>query len=351
MPVKNEDWILERSLQTLSFLCDVIIIADQDSTDNTLQIARKFPKVTHIHNPHPEFHQSKARQLLLEAARDFDGYNVVLATDADEIVSANALRNFAWQNALDSLEPGSALLLQWIILWKSPVKFREDSSAWSNSWKHFVFRDDRKSEFSDQFIHESRVPYPYIEKAKKFDGVKILHYQFVDWSRMLAKQRWYRVMEHIASDQRPAAINARYIITRDERNIRLADIPSEWTQGWEDLGIHLDHFEMRRFLWYDIEILRSFAQHGVRYFAELDIWDVDWERKRQLALAQNIESIPSEPIRDPRNLEQRLFHAYLDRYISTPWWRRDLKQPALAMAKRVGLKRSHLERLGLLKTR
>ncbi|MBC8492255.1 MAG: glycosyltransferase family 2 protein [Chloroflexi bacterium] len=353
MPVRNEDWILERNLQTLSHFCDVIIVADQNSTDNTRQICKRYPKVLLIRNPCEQFDQSKARQLLLDTVREFDGYNIILAVDADEIVSGNVLDNPAWDNALDSLEPGVSSLLQWIILWKHPFRIRDDTSVWSNSWKHFICRDDRKTNFSEQAIHEPRIPRPFTDRARRFEEVKVLHYQFVTWQRMLSKQRYYRVLERMMSPTKsPDAINQTYVITRDERGMVLKQVPEEWVKPWQDLGVDLEHFAEEELFWYDIEILRFFGQHSTQDFADLDIWDVDWECKRQLALAQGYDNLPEQPIRDPRNLEQRLYHAYLHRYISTPRWRQsDPLDPARTVARRLGLKRAHLERLGLLKPR
>ena len=46
MPVKNEEWIIERSLSSASIWADKIIVSDQGSTDRTVEIARRFPKVT-----------------------------------------------------------------------------------------------------------------------------------------------------------------------------------------------------------------------------------------------------------------------------------------------------------------
>ena len=44
-PARNEAWILERFLRAAELWADHVIVADQQSTDRTVAIARKFDKV------------------------------------------------------------------------------------------------------------------------------------------------------------------------------------------------------------------------------------------------------------------------------------------------------------------
>ena len=49
-PVRNEAWILKAFLSATSLWADIIIIADQMSTDGSREIARQFPKVKLLEN-------------------------------------------------------------------------------------------------------------------------------------------------------------------------------------------------------------------------------------------------------------------------------------------------------------
>ena len=49
-PVKNEDWIIEIFLKVTSTFADLIIIADQYSSDASREIAASFKKVVLIEN-------------------------------------------------------------------------------------------------------------------------------------------------------------------------------------------------------------------------------------------------------------------------------------------------------------
>lgn len=321
MPVKNEEWILERTLRALSYFCDAIIVADQNSTDKTPDILRSCPKV-HVIENREVLHNNTVRWRLLEAARQFDGYNLIMMFDADELPAATIM-NEKNLETLASLPVGWSAEFRWIQLWRNPRQYRDDRSVWSNMWKHMAFKDDRQMMYESRVVindHTARIPQTAVQNTRRLPDIPILHFQFVVFDRMLAKQRWYRITEHLFSSRSATDINSMYAITRDERDILLKEVPREWTKPWEDVGVDLDQFQVGELFWYDIETLRHFRKHGVRRLADLDIWDVDWEQKRQLALAQGYDGLPEKPIRDPRNLEQKLCHIYLHRYFSTPSW-------------------------------
>jgi hypothetical protein len=151
-----------------------------------------------------------------------------------------------------------------------------------------------------------------------------------------------------------AEINYYYRVTRDDRHVRLSPIDPEWVARWRKLGIDLDNFAEEPLYWYDVEVLRWFKEKGPAHFAPLDLWDVGWEQKRQWARAQGYEDIPEDPIRDPRTREQKVYHAYLAKFQRNPFWRDPLdlirltEQGLRKLAKGVGLRREHLERLGVL---
>src|SRR6476659_3715040 len=88
-PVRNEAWILDRFIKCTSLWADHIIIADQSSDDGSADLARKYPKVTVVENDNPEYDEADRQKLLLRTARLIPGPRVLIALDADEIMSAN----------------------------------------------------------------------------------------------------------------------------------------------------------------------------------------------------------------------------------------------------------------------
>lgn len=271
LPVKNEEWILDQCLSTLSEICDVIFVADQSSTDNTTEVVCKYKKCILIKNEN-FFHDNSIRWKLLDLARSaYLGTNVIFNIDADEIISANILNEF---NVIEELAPGQSMLMQWINLWGSSVTFRDDCSVWSNSYKHFIFKDDKKHSFNKDIVlndHTGRIPFEYSKNFVIQNSLKILHYQFLDLKRMKSKQRFYRATE-LVRGLNPHLINQKYIYTRDLNNVGLSKIKDEWIKGWRNLSFL--QFECGKdWFWYDDELLRLLHSYGGNFFRYLDIWD------------------------------------------------------------------------------
>ena len=101
-PVKNEAWILDRFLQCASTWAEHIIVADQQSTDGTREIAESYDTVTLIENDTPAYDEAGRQQLLIDAAREIpvDGKRILIALDADEFLTANWMSHPEWQRSL-----------------------------------------------------------------------------------------------------------------------------------------------------------------------------------------------------------------------------------------------------------
>ncbi len=314
MPVKNEAWILEKSLATASLWADHIVVADQLSTDETPRICKRFSKVVYVENSSEKFNEAARRQLLLDTARSFDGQNLIFALDADEVLSANVLGGHDLENVVSRMQPGMAAEFEWINLWKSPLAYRSDDSVWSGSYKHFMYWDDRKVSFKNGLIHLSRVPEECVAYSVRSETLKVLHYQFVVWSRMLAKQRYYRVLEKIMHPEKSfLAINHRYFASKDVSSVTTVPVPAAWIQTYEERGIDMQACVEEAVYWYDREVLRLLAVHGAEYFKQLDIWDTDWEEKRQVVSRIKESVVPAQPLVDPRGFSTKLYHRFLQR--------------------------------------
>ncbi|MBW1800193.1 MAG: glycosyltransferase family 2 protein [Deltaproteobacteria bacterium] len=354
MPVRNEAWILDKTLKALSAFCDRILVADQFSTDGTRDILSKYnPKVTVFDNPSPN-HNTAIRWKLLELARNYGDRNLLFFTDADEIFGSNILEGDLLDRLI-SLPAGTSITVELVNLWRSPRRWRNDESVWSQRWMRVGFRDDGATKHgpsTETLDHNSRVP-PF-EKNVTLQDLKLMHFQFINFDRMLSKQRRYRAMEAMELGEKHAeGINLRYGITKDERKVRLSDVNAEWFEGWSKLGIDLDNFDDSTVYWYDVEVLRYFEKMGIDFFSPIDLWDADWEEKRQIAHSFGYDGIPQDAIVDPRTFEQKTYHAYLRRFFRTPPWRDPYKMVRGALSgcrrslKTLGIRRRHLKKIGL----
>ncbi len=322
VPVRNEGLVIRRCLQALSAIVDAIVVSDQDSTDRTVEICKEFPKVNLVRTVSSAYSSHHDYQTCaLNGAREFDGKNFILAVDADEILSANILEPATFGKMLDALSrPGTGLQLPWLMLWRDPRRYRvEQGGIWTDRWQYAVFWDDREMSYPGTLMHMPRIPTRAVENAKRFNEIKLLHYQFVMWERTRAKQIYYHMVERAQyPDRSPFDINRSLSFTRDERNMQLAEVEEAWINPWIELGIDLNRYPDDPQSWYLTECLRLFETHGPNFFSWLNIWDMDWEGLCQELAHRNVLGVPEEPIRDPRSELQRCYHDYINRRLYLP---------------------------------
>ena len=319
-PVRNEEWILRRFLSVTSVFADHIIVADQRSTDGSREICKEFPKVILVDNPH-EFSNVKRQRLLIEEARKIPGPRLLLALDADEILSANVLVSTEWQTMLSSLI-GTVIAAPRIDLWKTPLYYRPLSTVTPSNWMPFGFMDDG-SEHSGPLIHSPRIPQPIDRVVFRFNEVVILHYQCTDFQRALSKNRWYLCFERINDpDRNPTELHRmfrQYI--SEPPPYPPQPCPSKWFDGWIARGIDMTSIRHEPYYWWDWEVLRMFEKYGERMFRHEDVWYVDWEAIRQAGLEMGIPDLPQRPIKDPRTKLERYLTVLCRRTQNTKWQR------------------------------
>jgi len=91
---RNESLILKDTLKQMSKFCDEIFCFDDASTDNSVKIARSFPKVKKVienfqWNSSQEDTQALQRKLLFEYARNYSHNKWFIYQDADERIEFN----------------------------------------------------------------------------------------------------------------------------------------------------------------------------------------------------------------------------------------------------------------------
>ena len=129
-PIKNEKWILDRFLQITSTFADTIIVADQQSTDNSVKICKKYPKVNIINNPGTAYDEAFRQNLLINEARKLHSRKkILLALDADEIMTADSLNSKEW-NKLKEAPIGTVLYFQKPDLYQTVKRVLDFGTHW-----------------------------------------------------------------------------------------------------------------------------------------------------------------------------------------------------------------------------
>jgi glycosyltransferase involved in cell wall biosynthesis len=310
-PIKNEAWILQRFLSVTSEFADHIVIADQDSTDASVSICQRYPKVTLIHNSSDGYDEAARQRLLIEAARDLvPDPKIILALDADEILASDALGAPGWRSML-AAAPGTVLYFEKPDLYLTTGQCIRYARPWPLGYV------DDGAEHKPKRIHSIRIPTPKSSPKLHVQDVKILHYALTRMDALRSKQRMYCVVEHILGVSpfwtRRLAYNARM----DWRSLGQPE-PSraEWFEGWERLGIDMHTIPSEVYHWQDYEVLRYFTQYGERRFWIDDIWDMDWESCRAHARSIGEARIQHHRICAPPSIIEALLRV-LDKSVSS----------------------------------
>lgn len=306
---------------------DHVIVADQSSTDGSVDVYRKLEKqysnLEIIYDrPKMDWTTPDIRNYMLKQVRRIEGNNIVFELHADEIVSAKILQNDIKKELLQKMSIGTCLELPWLTLWKHPLQYRSDNSIWSNNTCVFAFRDDRTSDYQSAVFHGYRVPENYIENKIKLNHVPVLHYQFVNIGADMSKQALYQIFER---NHYPAEnifkIYELYSNYFDERNMKCEELKEEDYAPWVRMGLNIHELrDDEDFCWRDVEVLKNFNIYGLDRYAKVLIWHINWEKKRQLAFKKGIQNIPSYEIVDPRSLNTRITHKFVMKYQMLPFW-------------------------------
>ena len=270
VPVRNEAWVLPHSLASLSGFCDVVIVSDQRSDDQSREICRTFPKVQLLESSECRI-STQVRWHLLDAARGYDGCNLLWCTDADELVAPRAARDF-FDAQKDELRPGTVIACMYLHLWNSADRYRQYDWRYGPHFKQLALVDDRRMDYDRSrllSIHEPRVPLDGASGTLRAADVRVLHLQWLLAERTQMRQAWYRCREWL-DGKGAAAINETYAGTLPDPRARTAELPAAWAEGLTFPDLAID----REPSWNERDILGWFEQHTPEFFEPLEIWHI-----------------------------------------------------------------------------
>ncbi len=290
-PVRNEAWIIERFIQCASLWADRIIIADQNSTDNTVALARKYSKVTVIENSNSEYDEVYRQKMLLAEARKTSGKKLLVTLDADEFLTANFHTSAEWETALQADE-GTLITFNWANL--APGFSHCNIDPTPMSWGFM----DNGAEHEGRKLHSQRVPLIDDAKVIHLQEIKVLHYAYISSARLNSKQRWYMCFEYLNKpDQNLRGLFNRYKFQDRSNLVSPSAIKPEWFSFYTEKGIDMtsiksNFFHAKRvtgpeneigadktlfeYFWWDFEVLRMMKTYGANKFAVLPIWNFNW---------------------------------------------------------------------------
>lgn len=295
VPVKNEEWILDKFLRISSLFADHIIIADQNSTDRSVEIAKKYDKVILVSNENNQYNEAQRQILLIEKARELFGLgNFLLAIDADEIISADSLLAKGWQK-IEEAPVGTVFMFD-----KPTPLFDKPKALRYKKGFPLGYKDDG-APHSASLIHSTRIPTPAHAPRVIIDDILFLHLCFVRKNIQFTKNRYYCVLENIKNNRslRRRRLMYNYYKPEDYEKGDITPIDKNWYNAYDKIGVDLRKFDQQEFYYMDFEVLKIFHQHGTKRFYNDPVWHFDWEGSRQAGLKMGIDGLPDKPIKQP----------------------------------------------------
>ncbi len=317
---KDETWMMDRFLATSSRFADHIIVMDEMTglTDATA-IYKKYPKVILHKIDKPMRYDFKRRFVFAEARKIQCDKRIIVALDADEILSANVLKSREWQTVLDA-EPGTLINFQWVTLWKDVHQYRvTDPKVFGPPYRS-IWVDDGVSEIPEVGEQGFHMAYTPLDAKKKIylNEIVCLHYQFCHWERTESKHRLYRAKEKaVIKKLSDIGIYRMYGYMNSMTFNPTKPCPEHWFKGWEELGIDISSVIEENLYYFDLELLQLIDQHGADFFSRQDIWSADW--KKIIAAAKAIGKLnPDYQMKYPKpSLANKLFHKYVQSTIDS----------------------------------
>ena len=286
-PVKNEAWILDVFLTSTSLWADYIIIADQNSSDGSREIAQRYEKVILIDNISSEFNEPDRQKLLLNESRKIEGKKLLVALDADEIFTSNFQETEDWKRMLNGIE-GEVFGFEWVNVLP---KFNK---AWINKGPFPWAIIDDGSEHTGKYIHSPRIPLNVSSNIIPLTTIKVLHLQYLNWTRMESKQRYYQCLERVKfPDKPPVEIYRMYHHMYSIPKSRITEVLSVWVEKYIELGLDFEKLSIGKKFWFDDEIKTLINTYGAIKFKRDEVWS-------SISKAE-----------DPRNLLDKLIHKYM----------------------------------------
>jgi len=268
MLVRNEQWCIGATVSAALDWCDEIVLLDDNSSDNTMEIARSFGNrvITRKRAPRGEFwDEMEARQELadLVLARNPEVFALV---DGDEMLPVPFRRDI--RAVLDTLPPDTVLAPQALNPWNSLDEMRVDRCQWTtNFWTAAIKIGDVPlvwKSAKDGYTHHHRVP-DGVKTAKlsgPVDQLGVVHLQFASLPRRWWKHKLYVLTEWLRwgregrKQSSPRSLLKKYGAAFDEKGLKLEPVPDTWFHPEEKSAIFLASPG-----WYKAECERLIHEH------------------------------------------------------------------------------------------
>ena len=264
-PVFNEEWIIEKFLLAASVWADIIIISDQGSTDKTVEIASKFPKVRLIDNSIlREYDENAYRLPLYNEVKKIEGKKLIFQLDADEFLTPN-FDDLEWKTMKES-PVGTRFIFNWYNIQPNFISYFMDE-------KPLAYIYDGR-DYNCGILHQLRIPVSSEDSFVKLNSIGVLHYQFLNWERMELKQMWYRMYEKVIFPKKHFITIWR--MYHFDKNLpidtsKIYPISKDWINGYNRFGIEITSYKKINERQWDERMINYILKYGWKRFKRIDV--------------------------------------------------------------------------------
>jgi len=185
--IRNESRWISRCIHSILPLCDKVLVMDDHSDDDTLNICAGIPNVEVHASPFEGLNEARDKNWLLDKAMK-QGAEWIVAIDGDEMLApgyANALRN-------EMKAPYSCLSLRVLYLWNDENTVRMDG-VYSDFHRESVFRPNGsrfEAHGNGAHFHCGNVPSAIRQRRRVLD-IPLLHFGYMHKEDRVRKYAWY----------------------------------------------------------------------------------------------------------------------------------------------------------------
>lgn len=257
MRVKNEGWVIKYTLSALNEFVDGIVILDDGSKDNTVEICRSFDKVIEVVQNDPNRDENnvdeaddwnKITKLAIKHGADW-----ILYTDADEMLEPAFVDKV--QGFMEATDVGMYRFRK-ISPWKGLTHYRTDKPRFdakaettlnpimvkaSDSVKWDDGRGGTIKKLAKKLLRGERFkpslgrgfPSGIDGRVNNDDSLVSMHFNHLDMDRLLRKQVFYALVEKRMRPNRSRDDLVEWVAKGwNESGMELAEVKQEWY--WQD---------------------------------------------------------------------------------------------------------------------
>lgn len=295
-PTKNEEWIIRAFLEITGLFADLIIVADQFSTDATAEICKQYSNVVLVKNTNPDYDEAHRQNLLIAESRKHfvDCKKILIAIDADEVIAANGIKSTEWE-LIKNLPLGT------VIKFKKPeVIFHEQKCLLGSGTFPIGYVDDG-AEHHGRKIHSTRIPYRATSPVYESSDIVFMHLALSRIKEYKARQNLYSITEKLKKTKNivqrlsyySPALN--FLVT----NKNFTALPEQWCLRDVNRNYDFSFIKTTDYNPYNFQIVDIILSHGKRKFLFDDIWAISyidvWKNHPNHSPHTNLQQLASPP--------------------------------------------------------